>query len=125
MAVVSTGWPAAAKGFAQHMQLPDSVPVLCDQGRASFGLLELRRSTAATIFSLRVARNFLKLRRLGFKQGKTQGDAWQQGGAAVVSLRGELLYRFASKAPDDALPLDQILAAAQQASVGRERHAEP
>jgi hypothetical protein len=116
VAVIGSGWPAAAKGFAEKSGLPGSVPVLVDRDRRSFSLLRLRRSLLATLFSLRVVRAFLKLRREGFKQGRTQGDRWQQGGAAVVARNSEVVYRYASAAPDDALPLDAVLAAAREAS---------
>jgi hypothetical protein len=115
VAVIGSGWPAAAKGFAEKNNLPAAVPVLVDRERRSFSLLGLRRSMFATLFSLHVVRNFLKLRREGFKQGRTQGDRWQQGGAAVVSRSSEVVYRYASAAPDDALPIDAVLAAAREA----------
>src|SRR5260370_18651175 len=102
------GWPAPARGFAEKRHLPASIPVLVDRDRRSFSLRGLRRSAFATLFSLRVVRSFLKLRREGFKQGRTQGDPWQQGGAAVVARSSEVVYRYASAAPDDALPIDAV-----------------
>ncbi|HXN56493.1 MAG TPA: peroxiredoxin-like family protein [Myxococcales bacterium] len=119
VAVIGTGWPAAAKGFAEKSGLPGSIPILVDRDRRSFSLLGLRRSFFATLFSLRLLRNFLRLRREGFKQGRIQGDPWQQGGAAVVATSSEVVYRYASAAPDDALPIDAVLAAAREAGAPR------
>jgi AhpC/TSA antioxidant enzyme len=121
VAVIGTGWPAAAKGFAEKSGLPGSIPILVDRDRRSFSLLGLRRSFFATLFSLRLLRNFLRLRREGFKQGRIQGDPWQQGGAAVVATSSEVVYRYASAAPDDALPIDAVLAAAREAGTARPR----
>lgn len=115
VAVIGTGWAAAAKSFAERSGLPSSVPVLVDRERRSFSLLGLRRSWFATLFARRVLRDWLRLRREGFKQGRTKGDPWQQGGAAVVATSSEIVYRYASAAPNDALPLDAMLAAARAA----------
>ncbi|GAC1594676.1 MAG: hypothetical protein NVS4B10_02530 [Myxococcales bacterium] len=118
VAVIGTGWPKAAKAFAERSGLPSSVPVLLDSGRRSFSLLQLRRSAIATLLSFRVLRAWLKLRRQGFRQGRTQGDPWQQGGAAVVVPGSAVVFRYASAAPDHALPLDALLAAARAAASG-------
>ena len=119
VAVIGSGWPAAAKGFAQALGLPASLPVLCDRRRASFALLGLRRSVAATLLIPRVLRAWLGLLRRGYRQGRTQGDPWQQGGVAVVGPHGggELLYRYASAAPDDDAPLDEVLGALRAATL--------
>jgi hypothetical protein len=119
VAVIGTGWPAAAKGFAQALGLPPSLPVLCDRRRASFALLGLRRSVAATLLLPRVLKKWFALLRRGFRQTKVQGDPWQQGGAAVVGPRGggELLYRYASKEPGDDPQLDDVLSAVREAAL--------
>lgn len=119
VALIGTGSPPAAKAFAQAVGLPPSLPVLCDRGRGSFGLLQLRRSAAATLLLPRVLKKWFALLRRGIRQGKVQGDPWQQGGAAVIGPAGggELLYRYASKAPDDELPLDDVLGAVRAAAL--------
>lgn len=117
VAVVGSGWPDAARGFARALGLPPSLPVLCDQPRRSFALLGLRRSIAATLLVPRVVRKWFALRRRGFKQGRVRGDPWQQGGAAVIAPggHGRLLYRFASRTPDDIPDPAALLEAARAA----------
>lgn len=112
---MGSGWPAAARGFAQELGLPASLPVLCDRSRRSFALLGLRRSIAATLLVPRVLRNWLALRRRGFKQGRVKGDPWQQGGAAVISPGGRLAYRFAGRTPDDIPDVAAVLEAVRAA----------
>jgi len=87
-----------AKNFAEHYKFPASVKMLTDQTKESYKALGLRRSIWRT-FSLRAMAFYRAARKKGFKQGRTQGDAFQQGGSVVVDKSGKILYRFVSDAP--------------------------
>ena len=45
----------------------------------------------------------------GHRQGKTQGDVWQQGGTIIVDTNGEVLLHHANTEAGDHLPLDEVL----------------
>ena len=47
----------------------------------------------------------------GHRQGRTQGDAWQQGGVLVVGKTGDVKWQHASDLPGDNASAQQILAA--------------
>ena len=53
--------------------------------------------------------------RRGFRQGKTQGDPWQQGGVVVLSRDGQVLFRQVDKTGGDPLDLDGVVAAVRGA----------
>ena len=53
--------------------------------------------------------NFLHARQKGFKQGRTQGDPWQQGGSLVIAPGGEVLYHYVSATPGDHAPPEELL----------------
>jgi hypothetical protein len=87
-----------ARSFAEHFKFPDSVKVLTDPTRESYKALGLHRSVWRT-FSLKAIGFYRAARKNGFKQGRVQGDPWQQGGSLVVDKGGKVLYRFVSDAP--------------------------
>ena len=47
----------------------------------------------------------------GFRQRKTMGDPWQQGGALVVRKGGEVAFAYSSDNPGDHVPIPDVLAA--------------
>jgi hypothetical protein len=87
-----------ARSFAEHFKFPESVKMLTDPSRESYKALALRRSVWRT-FSLKALGFYRAARKKGFKQGRTQGDPFQQGGSLVVDKGGRVLYRFISDAP--------------------------
>ena len=98
LAVIGSGWPAAAKHFAETIGFPPSVTVLTDHSRQAYDLAGLKRSAVLTMGPhawLPIARAMVK----GFRQGRLQGDPWQQGGALVVQRGGALAFRHVSVGP--------------------------
>jgi alkyl-hydroperoxide reductase/thiol specific antioxidant family protein len=87
-----------AKSFAEHYKFPDSVAMLTDPSRESYKAAGLQRSILRT-FSFKALGYFWAARKKGFRQGRVQGDAFQQGGSLVVDRGGRVLYRFVSDAP--------------------------
>jgi len=47
----------------------------------------------------------------GIRQGRTQGDQWQQGGVLVVAKTGEVRWQHASDRPGDNARAAEIVAA--------------
>jgi hypothetical protein len=60
----------------------------------------------------------LRATKAGFRQGKTQGDPWQQGGVLVVRRGGALEWGYASATAGDHPPLDAVFEAATRAAQG-------
>ena len=56
------------------------------------------RKDIASTFNLRTFGYAIRSFRAGFRQGKVQGDPFQQGGALAINPDGKILYQFASRA---------------------------
>lgn len=100
LAVIGNGWPAMAKAFASRAGLPESVTLLTDPTRQSYLAAGLKRGVLLTL-GPRGWLPFLRTWKKGFRQGRTAGDPWQQGGAVVVGKDGKVLYRHVSVGPSD------------------------
>ena len=110
VAVIGSGTPAMAKAFAEHMGLPGDVPVLSDRLREGYQLAGFKRSVWRT-FTPGALLNSLRELRKGFRQGRTQGDPFQQGGTLIVDPSGEILFRYQSKEPGDHAAPERLVAA--------------
>jgi len=101
LAVVGNGWPAAAKAWAEHVGFPPGVQVLTDPSKKAYDLAGFKRSAALTLLNPRSILRFVRANLHGFRQGRTAGDPWQQGGALVVQPSGKVTYRYVSFGPGD------------------------
>lgn len=84
------------------------VPILVDPERESYRLLGLARTLGSSL-NPRLLANGARAARAGFRQGKTQGDALQQGGVLVVKRGGEVVYRFRSGTAGDHPPTAEVV----------------
>jgi len=106
--VIGNGSPSFIAGFREQT-LYDG-PVYTDPSLATYKAAELKRSVAKTLDPrgwLKGVKAFTE----GHRQGRTQGDAWQQGGVLVVGKTGDVLWQHASDLPGDNASAQQILAA--------------
>ncbi len=110
LAVIGNGEPAMAKSWARHNGFPPAVAVLTDPARKSYDLAGLERSFAATLRPAAAVR-FVRALRRGFRQGRTRGDPWQQGGSLVVRPGGKVVFRHVSSGPGDHASASTLLAA--------------
>ncbi len=108
MAVIGNGSPSFIAGFREET-LYDG-PVYTDPTLAAYRAAELKRSVAATL-DPRSLFGAAKALANGIRQGRTQGDQWQQGGVLVVAPSGEIRWQHASDRPGDNASAPQILAA--------------
>jgi len=53
----------------------------------------------------------VKAFKAGFKQGKVEGDVWQQGGVLIVLPSGDIAWQHASERPGDNASVTAILGA--------------
>jgi AhpC/TSA antioxidant enzyme len=118
LAVVGNGWPAMAKAWAGHVGFAPSVQVLTDPSRKAYDLAGFKRSVALTLLNpLSIAR-FVRANLHGFRQGRTAGNPWQQGGALVVLPSGKVTYKYVSFGPGDHPSPATLVDALKRASNG-------
>lgn len=106
--VIGNGSPSFITGFREQTMYDG--PVYTDPSLATYKAAELKRSIARTLDPrgwLKGVKSFAE----GHRQGRTQGDAWQQGGVLVVSPAGDVKWQHASDLPGDNATAAQILAA--------------
>ena len=108
VAFVGTGSPAMAAGFAAEHAGPHAV--LVDPQRQLFAAVGMRRSLLASLH-WRLFVNAWRAWRAGFRQGRVQGDPWQQGGLLLLAADGRIVHRQVDRAGGDPLDVDQALAA--------------
>jgi hypothetical protein len=116
LAIVGNGWPAAAKSWAQHVGFPPSVAVLTDPTRKAYDLAGMKRSAMLTLFNPLSLARWGRAQVRGFRQGRTAGDAWQQGGALVVQPGGKITWRYVSLGPGDHPTPGTLIAALKRAA---------
>jgi len=84
-------------------------PLYTDPSLATYQAMELRSGLRTVLTVGTVVRTVRALRR-GFRQGRTQGAALQQGGTLVVAPSGRVLLRHISQEPGDRVGIDEIVA---------------
>ena len=106
--VIGNGAPTFIAGFRETTGFTGAI--YTDPSLAVFRAAELR-SGLRTILSLgAIARTFGSLRR-GFRQGRTQGSALQQGGVLVIAPDGGVRWQHVSSGPGDNATAVEIVAA--------------
>lgn len=106
--IIGNGTPNFIAGFREQTKYDG--PIYTDPSLAVYKAAELKRGVTKT-FNPRALGATLKAFTQGRRQGLTQGDTWQQGGALVVAPGGEVLWHQASDHPADIATADQIVAA--------------
>jgi hypothetical protein len=106
--VIGNGSPSFIAGFRE--QTGWTGLVYTDPSLAVYRAAQLKRSVGATL-DPRSLTNAWKALRHGSRQGRTQGDQWQQGGTLVVAPSGEVRWHHASGRPGDNATGAQIVAA--------------
>ncbi len=86
-----------------------------DRYRKTYAQLHFTRGAFRTLLDPRAALNAARALSKGFMQGRTQGDAFQQGGVLVVKQGGEPVYFYASKVAGDMPPTSEVIGAAMSA----------
>ena len=108
MIVIGNGSPSFIAGFREQTRWDG--PVYTDPSLAAYRAAELKRGVASTL-DPRSLGNALRAFAGGQRQGRTQGDSWQQGGVLVIAPSGEVRWKHASSRPgDNASPRDVVAA---------------
>jgi len=106
--VIGNGAPNFIAGFRETTGYAG--PIYTDPSLEVFRAADLK-SGLRTILSLgAISRTIGSLRR-GFRQGRTQGSALQQGGVLVVAPDGAVLWHHVSSGPGDNATAAEIVAA--------------
>jgi peroxiredoxin len=111
--VVGNGTVHHLRWFLED-QRPD-FPVFTDPSRKLYEEAGFRRDAGAYL-SMDAVRSVLRAFRGGFRQARTRGDPWQQGGVLVFDASGRIAWKHVSRAlgdhPDPAAVLEATRAAA-------------
>lgn len=105
---VGTGGARFARAFAEDHGIDG--PLLLDEERVAYRALALKRSLGST-FSLSSVKAGRRAAAAGFRQGRTQGDPWQQGGIFVVMPDGSVPFSHISEHAGDHPEPDRVVAA--------------
>lgn len=103
---IGNGTPLMAADFVETFSVP--FPVFTDPGRSSYKLAGLKRSFGLGIASVGRARRAMAD---GHRQGRTQGDPWQQGGVLIVSTEGHIRWRHVDSGAGDHCAVEDVLEA--------------
>ncbi len=111
--VVGNGQPYHAQDFHDKNQLPFTL--LTDPDLKAYAAAGLRRGALSTLHPKAIghaARSLLG----GFRQGKTEGDPWQQGGVFVITPDDNVLFEYISQEAGDHPRPSQIVDALPRGS---------
>lgn len=109
---VGTGDAFFARGFRDEYHVP--VPIYVDPERNTYAALGFARTVRSSV-SRAVLRNSRRALAAGFRQTKTQGDAWQQGGVLVVLPGGDIAFAQASEVAGDHPDVNEVIGALESA----------
>jgi hypothetical protein len=118
LVVVGNGKPWFIAGFRDKSGYGGEV--YTDPTLRSYQALRLRRGVGSSL-STRSFGKAIEAYRQGFRQTRTRGDAWQQGGVFVISAEGELVFSYASEHAGDHPPVSAIVQALATAARARRR----
>jgi len=111
--VIGNGSPSFIDGFREETGWRGAIYV--DPSLEVYKAAGLKRGVLKT-FNLAAGIRSIGTLRRGIKQGRTQGDPWQQGGVLVIDRAGEIVWAHASGGPGDNATADQILTALRPAA---------
>lgn len=106
--VIGNGAPMFIAGFRETTGYDG--PLYTDPSLATYEAAQLVRGLR-TVFAVGTIRRTIGALRRGFRQGRTQGSALQQGGALVIAPEGRVRWHFISTGPGDHPDPDAILRA--------------
>jgi len=106
--VIGNGAPMFIAGFRETTGYQG--PLYTDPSLAVYRAAELRNGVRTVLNVGSVVRTVGALRR-GFRQGRTQGSALQQGGVLVIARDGRVIWHQISDGPGDNAPASAIVAA--------------
>lgn len=108
--LVGSGTPGMAQAFRAEADIPSEVTLAVDPERKVYDALGLKRGVFRAL-SVRSVAGAARAWRAGFRQGKVQGDPWQNGGTFVVAPGGEVVFAHVSQRSGDHPGVEALLGA--------------
>ena len=96
--IIGNGSPSFIEGFREKTGYTGTI--FTDPSLETYQAAGLLRSVVATVHPRSIIRG-LKAATEGRFQGRTRGDAWQQGGALVINPAGEVLFSYQARESSD------------------------
>lgn len=93
---IGNGTPLMAQDFVEQFNIP--FPIYTDENRESYELMNFHYGLGIGLKTLKAGFGITKK---GIKQGKVQGNVWQQGGEALFATGGRLFWRHANKTAEE------------------------
>jgi len=93
-----------AQDFIETFAIP--FPVFTDPGRSCYKMAGLKRNFGLGLATIGRGRRAVAA---GHRQGRTQGDPWQQGGVIIVDTDGRLVWRHIDRAAGDHCSVEEVL----------------
>jgi hypothetical protein len=118
--LIGNGAPHFIAGFRELTGYQG--PIYTDPSLATFRAAELQRGVGKTLDPRGIGKGIGAFVR-GHRQGRTQGDPWQQGGVLVIAPSGDVLWHHASGRPGDNASIPEIVTALGGERPAAERHA--
>lgn len=105
--VIGNGTPNFIAGFREQTKYDG--PLYTDPSLAVYRAAQLKRGVRRTLDPRAIGKTVSAFMQ-GHRQGRTQGDPWQQGGVLVVAPDGQVKWHHASERPGDNATAADILA---------------
>ncbi len=97
--------------YRTHFEIPDSIPLLADEGRTVYKAYGMRVGSLREIYSPQVIAKYARLIRGGMKmQMKTDEDTRQLGGDVIVGPDGRIILAHCSKNQADRPSVETLVA---------------
>ncbi|MCA1724507.1 MAG: hypothetical protein LC748_09730 [Thermomicrobia bacterium] len=102
--------------YRAHFDVPDSIPLLADEGRTVYQSYGMRVGTLREIYSPQVIAKYARLIQGGMKMRlKTDEDTRQLGGDVIVGPDGRIILAHCSKNQADRPSVETLIAAIRTA----------
>src|SRR5262245_38440689 len=105
VAVIGSGGPSFAKGFAERMQA--NMPIYSDQELHSFTAAQLKRSSWLNLHPMTLLLGITA--QIRHPQRCRRGDAGQQGGVMVLKKGGQATWKYISRYAGDHAKIGTIV----------------
>lgn len=116
LAAIGSGKPAQAREFVESFSFTGEMYV--DPSLKTYKAFRLVRGVGRTLGPSSILRGFSAMKK-GFRQGKSAGDLWQQGGMFVIDAGShpgdQMLFAHRNQTAGDHADLNMVLAAARKA----------
>lgn len=109
LVAIGSGSPGGARHFVEKLHFTGEMYV--NQDLSAYRAFRLQRGLWKTLGPAALMRGIQAMIK-GFRQGRTDGDLWQQGGVFVMGPGNELIFQHRNKFAGDHADLDAVLAAA-------------